>query len=401
MSIVHLVDALRARERSQLSVAPVSRSVVEAVLEVARDESIPLTLGVDRRFLPSTAPRDQAGPDFSMDALRAWVTERDDEGLVLLGRDLAGPGANSQAETSRLTEAENRARVADDLIADAENGASILHLDASQMGEGSVSLELEIDRQTDVVTRVATAARDAGRSIAFTLGAHQRHPEDDALDGFRTWLERSLTSLDDAGLPQPLFVVAKIGTALRGLANAGSLARTQASVDRVSPRDEAIAEVAAQCESNGVFLRVLDGDHLPISALRALHPLGIDSLGIGPALAAQEMRIMAKLAEAIGYRSLKDELLQLSLDAREWTRLLPENLPASDYERALVGGLYVFGASGFQSIKARLEARCGAAGVLLDEILQDAHQRELRRYLRELGAVQVRQGVVDHEVLPC
>ena len=81
----------------------------------------------------------------------------------------------------------------------------------------------------------------------------------------------------------------------------------------------------------------------------------------------------------------KSAFLGLALATKKWEKWLLPNTSATDHDRAVMAGHYVFGTPEFLAVYRRMRAAHERAGIDLDRALRDHLKRAILRTARPMG----------------
>lgn len=376
MAVEKLLESLSSQSYTQLGIGAVSRNAIDAAIEVANDCERPIMLRVDRRQVDSRRAGRGIVAELDTAALAARVRDRDRGGFVTLCRDHAGPDPRIGDAASSFAEAKIS------ITADLEAGFDLLHVDATRAYCGAATLDEELALQEELLDHIHLEARQMGREILTEVGGLSAAED---LDRFQRFLDRSLRFGVDRDYGLPIFVAAPTGTGVEGMRNIGYLDRP-ASGALLDPFESVVAEAADLASFSGMYLHAHECDYLRGPALRLLYPLGISAASIGAELGTLETRTLLQLCDATRSAVIRSDFLQLAHASRAWEGMGRLAQRATDLDRAIMSGHHVFGTDEFTSIKERLERRCGAAGVHLDQLLKETLKTRILSVIRDLGA---------------
>jgi hypothetical protein len=121
---------------------------------------------------------------------------------------------------------------------------------------------------------------------------------------------------------------------------------------------------------------------------------GVDAVNVAPEFGVVETRSFIRLLAELRLRGCRDEFLRLAYDSgacRKWVK--PDSV-ASDTDRAVMAGHYIFGSDEFREIKEEADRARRRNGVTVDIYLRNAVYEALERYLAD---VTLRRGHVTSE----
>ena len=96
---------------------------------------------------------------------------------------------------------------------------------------------------------------------------------------------------------------------------------------------------------------------------------------------------MVKILETNGLESSSDEFLQLAFDSNQWEKWMLPNTKATDRDRAIIAGHYIFATAQFVEIKQRITIELKKKGLELEEELKKIVKKSIFRYLRNFRII--------------
>lgn len=295
-----------------LGVGVVSRLVVDAALEAADELRVPVLLVASRRQVDK-----YGGYVWDTESFARHVRLRSYR--ALLCRDHGGPWQDEK----EASVSEAMASAKESLAEDMRCKFDVLHLDPSPGGELAMDLLVELCEFCEGQALEVGAEPQSGR-----VG----DPED-------------VRQLLDALPVEPTFVVAQTGTLVKETRNVGEFTHPNPSLER---RVRALVEAAGS-----VMVKEHNGDYLSWRALRLRPELGIGGVNVAPEFGVEQTRGLLELLRG----AEEDEFLQLAYDSRKWEKWLLPNSKASDRDKAVIAGHYVFETGEFAGLYARLLER--------------------------------------------
>ncbi|QQS47661.1 MAG: tagatose-6-phosphate kinase [Acidobacteriota bacterium] len=376
-----------AKGRStQLGIGPMSIKCVDAVIDAANELQTPIMLIASRRQIECA--------DYGGGYVNGWTTEsfanyvrlRDKGRYVLLCRDHGGPWQNYMEVERRMSGTEAMVSARHSFARDIASDFDILHLDPSIPPAGAADAGSVLDMLFDLYHFVQENARDAGREIAIEVGTEEQNggldnPEE--LESFLNSLSQFCRSND---YQMPLFVVAQTGTLVRETSNIGHFVSglDDQGLEEAVTRVNMLVEAA---NNFGVLVKEHNGDYLPDHILSLRPKMGIGAINIAPELGVAETRFLLELCRSLGLARQADDFIQLSFDSGKWEKWLMPNTSATDYDKGVIAGHYVFSSPEFAGIYADIEAACSRQGIDLQQAIRDHLKSVLSRLASRLNII--------------
>ncbi len=282
----------RGERFTLLGVGPMSRTLLTASLELAKEKDFPIMLIASRNQVDS----DEFGHGYvcSWDQDR-FVADVEDarrrlgfDGLVYLCRDHGGPWQRDEERRAGLTVGEAMEICKRSYIHDIESGFDLLHIDPTKDPHisGTVPLQLVLDRTIDIIGELEDFRKKKGLpEIGYEAGTEETNGGLTSVEAFSDFVDRLISAMAKEGLQPPEFVVGQTGTLTRLTENVGHF------------NAENAARLSASAARHGVGVKEHNGDYLP-DAILLDHPLlGVTAMNVAPEFGVVETRAWLELAK--------------------------------------------------------------------------------------------------------
>ncbi|WP_106428850.1 class II D-tagatose-bisphosphate aldolase non-catalytic subunit [Streptomyces sp. AA1529] len=362
-----------------VGIGPVSRCTVDAALTVARRTRTPLMLIPSRRQVDA-AEFGGGYLGWTTAEFAAHVQERDPDGLLLLCRDHGGPWMHT-AEAGIAEPAEALDSCTRSFTADLDAGFGLLHIDTSEgrPGTGPVPAATAAARLVELYARCHAEAAARGADIAYEIGFEPQDVSTNDPDEFKAALRLVLEGIEAAGAPRPRYVVAQTGTKVAELRNVGRFHDPAA-------REETLRQVstlAATCHQEGVRLKAHNCDYLTTEETALLLRAGVDAFNVAPEYGVAETRALLRVLDEMALPRAREDFLRLAHDSGKWRKWMLDSSTATDIERAVVAGHYVFGSDEGRRIRAEAAHALDSRGrAPLETVLREAVAERIESALR-------------------
>jgi hypothetical protein len=368
---------------TQLGVGAVSQNVVDATIDVAHRYGVRLMSIASRRQIDGSANAPGYVNGWSTETFSAYVRERDPDGMVVMCRDHGGPYQGGQTE---FLGGENEAfkDAMTSFETDIASGFDLLHVDTSLVRPDGVAdpAQASIDCLILIYERLAEVARSSGRSIAFELGAEEQSSVTDGLL-YPSRLLDALEPLVGAGkAPAPLYVVVQTGTRVMERRNIGAL-DAPFRVEGQMPSHVHVPHVVQYLSNRGTRLKQHNSDYLSDEVLAWLPLMGIDAANIAPEYGIAETLELIAITEQHALTAERESFLELAYHSGKWSKWELPDSSATDRERAIWAGHYVFATPEFGEIKERIARALGSS---VDDVNFRLRQRVILAIERHVSA---------------
>lgn len=369
------------RRCTLLGVGPMSRVCVDAAIELSNESRIPLILIASRRQIDSEEFGGGYVNNWTTREFADYVLDRDKKGRIVLARDHGGPWQNEMEKAEKLGLRKAMESAKRSYASDIDAGMEILHLDPSVDPYGSPTAEEALERLFELYEFCWSYARRSGREVMFEVGTEEQSGSTNTPEELRFTLSEIQKFCRKSNLPEPAFVVVQTGTRVMEMRNVGSFASP------VRIENELAAEIQLPmmldiCRSYNIYIKQHNTDYLDDESLQWHPRLGIHAANVAPEYGVAESKALVSTLRAHGMHGLADEFLAAALASKKWTKWMLPNTNATDYERSLISGHYVFSTRAGTEIRNKATQDLSCLGVDLNHVLKEAVKASISRYLR-------------------
>ena len=359
-----------------------STNCIDASIELSNEKNVPIMLIASRSQIDSEEFRGGYVNNWTTDDLAKYVFKGDKRGKIILARDHGGPWQNNieLEQALGLRMAIESAKTS--YKADIDAGLQILHIDPSIDLFGQPDIDEILDRVIELYEFCWSYSNRKEREIRFEIGTEEQSGT--ATDS-RIDLEYTLETIcgycKNNHIPKPLFVVVQIGTRVMETRNVGSF-DSLLPVENEIPPEIQIPRMVELCERYGVYMKVHNTDYLSDDSLKWYPRLGIHSANIAPEFGVEETKGLIQVLEQNGAKSLSEEFLQMAYDSGKWKKWMLDDTQASDREKSIIAGHYVYAQQDFLLIKDKAEKHLAEKNIDLKSYLKQNIKKSILRYLK-------------------
>ena len=134
------------------------------------------------------------------------------------------------------------------------------------------------------------------------------------------------------------------------------------------------------CEKYGIMMKEHNTDYLLTESLEWHPRLGIHAANVAPEFGVAETRAFVKVLEENSLNQLAEQFLQISYESGKWKKWMLKDTKASDRDRSLIAGHYVFSTGSFRELKQIAQDKL--AHINLDHYLKSAVKQSILRYMK-------------------
>lgn len=380
--IDRLKQALTRRGATQVGIGPMSVVCVDAVIELANERRTPLMLIASRRQIECAAQGGGYVNGWTTESFAEYVRRRDKGGYVLLCRDHGGPWQNYPEVAQNMSVSDALRSSKASFTADLEAGFDVIHIDPSVPPPGNVAGRAVLEMLFELYDHVVETAARLNQPIVIEVGTEEQNGNLNSPEQLDEFLGHLGTFTRRRNYPMPLFVVAQTGTLVKETRNVGLVIKDADSRRRAGEGVRAVAEVARR---HGVYIKEHNGDYLPDDVLAERPSLGIGATNIAPEFGVVETRHLLESCEQLRLEREIDDFMSLAVGTKKWVKWLVSDSTATERDKGVMAGHYVFGTPEFSTIYDRMRSGHERAGVDLDRALRERVKDSIVRVMRPMG----------------
>lgn len=371
---------LKKRRCTLLGVGPMSVNCVDAAIELANQHDAPLMLIASRRQIDSEDFGGGYVNNWTTDRFSDYVIENDKKGKILLARDHGGPWQNELEKEQNLGLRKAMESAKASYQADIDSGFQILHIDPSVDIHGTPSTDEVLDRVFELYEFCWSHAQRCGKEVIFEIGTEEQSGSTNTQEELDYTLEQIERFCDKNHLPRPTFVVIQTGTRVMEMRNVGSF-DTPLRVAEELPAEIQVPKMVQICHQHGIFMKEHNADYLSDEALQWHPRLGIHAANIAPEFGVAETKALVHCLEQNGLQKLADSFLEFAFGSRKWEKWMIDGSEATDRDRAMIAGHYIFSKPECHEIKNHAEHELSQKGIDLNSELKEAVKKSIYRYM--------------------
>lgn len=376
-------NEIEVLHRSSLGIGPMSKNTVEACGRISSHRGIPLMLIASRRQIDKANLGGGYVENWTTQALCEHVRDKFPPNSLFICRDHGGPWQHPSER--EYTDERAMQSCLESFKEDIRAGFDLLHIDTSLERVAIAPIDKAVARLVELYAECHELAGSLGRSIRFEIGFEDQSVDTDYPSAFKDKLHSVLQRLAALKLPLPTFVVAQTGTKVLETENVGAIMTAPLAVRH------SIEHLANICREMGVALKAHNADYLPAEEISLLKRSGVSAINIAPEFGVAETRAFLSVLKELNLGVQLERFLELAFESSAWKKWMKPNSHASDTDRAIIAGHYVFGTERYRAIKNVAESACCKHGKSLDEVLQSAVERSIERYVLAFAALKRRQ----------
>lgn len=379
MILRRLQKFMSTRRCTLLGIGPMSCNCVDAVIDLSNLYDIPLILIASRRQIDSEYFGGGYVNKWSTEAFAQYVINRDKKGKVILARDHGGPWQSDLEKKENLSLRCAMESAKKSFLADIESGFNIIHIDPSVDIHCTPSIDETLQRIFELYEYCWIAAQKNQNQILFEIGTEEQTGSTNSQESLEYVLTEMQQFCESQHLPLPSFVVVQTGTRVMETCNVGTFDYPIRIANEL-PAEIQVPKMIDISNRFNIFVKEHNADYLSDEAL-AWHPkLGIHSANVAPEFGVAETRAFVELLAEHGKNRLVDEFMEIAYASRKWEKWMLPDSKATDAERAIIAGHYIFSEAQFIEIKEKAQKEL--KNIQIDEYLKAQVSKSIVRYLK-------------------
>ncbi len=381
-----LQSFLTKRHCTLLGVGPMSVNCVDATIELANEHEVPIMMIASRRQIDAEEFGGGYVNNWTTDEFARYVTDKDKKGKILLARDHGGPWQNTQEQSAQLGLRRAMESAKSSYRADIAAGFQILHIDPSIDIHGQPDVDEVLDRVFDLYDYCWTQSQQMSREVIFEVGTEEQSGSTNSQEELDYTLNEINKFCRKNKFDPPAFVVIQCGTRVMEMRNVGSF-DSPVRVANEIPAEIQLPKMIEICNRHGIFMKEHNTDYLSDEALQWHPRLGIHAANVAPEFGVAESKALLAILEFNGFDDLADRFLTIAHASRKWEKWMLEGTSATDRDRSLIAGHYVFSTPECKELKAEASQLLARKHIDLEAHLKQQVKNSILRYLRSFRLV--------------
>lgn len=381
-----LQSFLQKRHCTLLGVGPMSVNCVDATIELANEHEVPILMIASRRQIDSEEFGGGYVNNWTTEEFARYVTDKDKKGKILLARDHGGPWQNTREKDAQLGLRRAMESAKSSYRADIAAGFQVLHIDPSVDIHGQPDVDEVLDRVFDLYDYCWSQAQQTNREIIFEVGTEEQSGSTNSQEELDYTLNEINKFCRKNKFDPPAFVVIQCGTRVMEMRNVGSF-DSPVRVANEIPAEIQLPKMIEICNRHGIFMKEHNTDYLSDEALQWHPRLGIHAANVAPEFGVAESKALVGVLEANGLDELATRFLALAYESNKWDKWMLDGTTATDRDRSLIAGHYVFSTPECKELKAEAAKLLARKHIDLEAHLKQRVKNSILRYLRSFRLV--------------
>ena len=265
-------------------------------------------------------------------------------------------------------------------------GFQILHIDPSVDIHGKPNVDEVLDRMYELYEFCWSQSQKLRQEVIFEIGTEEQSGSTNTQEELDYTLNAVQRFCKKSHLPQPSFVVIQSGTRVMETRNVGSFDSPIRVADEL-PAEIQIPKMIEICNRYGILMKEHNTDYLSDEALQWHPRFGIHAANVAPEFGVTETRALISVLETNGLGKLAERFLQHSFESNKWDKWMLENTKATDRDRSIIAGHYVFSQPECRDLKEEASRALATKDIHLEQFLKNQVKQSILRYLRNFSVV--------------
>jgi len=373
-----LINYKERRNCTLLGVGPMSKNCVDAAVELAEQYKTPLMLIASRRQIDSEQFGGGYVENWTTKNFADYVIKKDKNKNIIIARDHGGPWQNEleKSQKMNLKDAMNSAK--DSYKADIDAGFHMLHIDPSiDFLAQKPDTDQILERVYELYDFCWSYAQKKNQDIIFEIGTEEQSGNNNSKEELEYTLKCMKKFCKNNKMPFPSFIVIQAGTRVMETKNIGSF-ESPVRIENELPPEIQIPQMIEICNKYGIYMKEHNADYLSTESLKWQPRLGIHAANVAPEFGVAETTAFINALKENNQTDLLNEFFKISYNSLKWKKWMLKNTDASDWDRAVIAGHYVFSSDEF--IKLRTEASNTITN--LNCIIKNKVKESILRYIK-------------------
>ena len=370
------------RNCTLLGVGPMSKNCIDATIELANEYCTPLMLIASRRQIDSEQFGGGYVENWTTEQFADYVRYKDTQKNIILARDHGGPWQNELEISNKLNLNDAMQSAKESYRADIDAGFQMLHIDPSVDIHANPNIDQVLERVYELYEFCWTYSQQKKQDVIFEIGTEEQNGSNNTQEELEYTLECMRKFCKSNKLPYPSFIVIQAGTRVMEMRNVGSFDSPIRVANELPPEIQ-IPRMISICNHYKIFMKEHNADYLSTDSLKWQPRLGIHAANIAPEFGVAESKAFIDLMENSNQNILLEEFLRISYDSKKWEKWMINATSASDKDKAIISGHYIFSTA--ECLELKNQARFHIKD--LDTQLKNKVKESIFRYMKAFNLV--------------
>ena len=372
----YLENYRKNRNCTFLGVGPMSKNCIDASIELAEQYKTPLMLIASRRQIDSEQFGGGYVENWTTEEFSSYVEKQDKNKNIILARDHGGPWQNEVEKNQNMSLKDAMQSAKDSFLADIDAGFHMLHIDPSIDIHSKPNIDQVLERVYELYDFCWSHAQKQGKDIIFEIGTEEQTGGNNTQDDLEYTLANMKIFCQKNKFPFPSFVVIQAGTRVMETKNIGSF-DAPIRVENELPPEIQIPKMISICNKYNIYMKEHNTDYLSNDSLKWQPRLGIHAANVAPEFGVAETKAFIEILKINNQNDLIEDFLAMSYESMKWKKWMLKDSIASDKDKSIIAGHYIFSSKEFDELKLKAEKKIHG----LDNFLKEKVKISIFRYI--------------------
>jgi hypothetical protein len=376
------------RKSTLLAVGPMSKNCVDATIEMSDKHNVPIMMIASRRQIDSSAFGGGYVENWDTASYSKYVRSRSKKKKIILCRDHGGPYQNNFDFNNKCSFSQAMHNAKESIACDIDNNFKIIHLDPSIASNQNKNLSQKeiLDSLFELMVFCKQYAKKRKKNFLIEVGTEEQTGKTANFEEMEIFLKKINLFCEKNNTDKPTFVVIQTGTKVLEKENVGSF-ECPVRIKNEIPPEIQIFKALELCSKYGVWMKEHNADYLSEQSL-AWHPkIGIHAVNVAPEFGVEETKNFIKILKKYNFRKELNIFLELSYKSKKWEKWLKETTKASDLEKSIIAGHYIFSSKEFLELKNRISHNLLKKNFNVDSFLKEKIKSKIFSYLKNFRLI--------------
>lgn len=375
-----LFNISKKRRCTLLGVGPMSNNCINATSDISLEHSIPLMLIASRRQIDCSKFGGGYVNNWSTDQYSKYIKSKKNN-FLYMARDHGGPWQNDSEFRDKLPFTEAMKRAKKSFESDIDADFKIIHIDPSVDPHKKLSSNEILNRVYELYEHCWLYAQRRGKKIFFEIGTEEQSGSTNTFEEVEYTISELTKFCINQKLPKPKFIVLQTGTKVLETRNVGSFDSPLRIKNEIAS-EILIPYMINICDKYNIILKQHNTDYLSDDSLSWMPKLGIGAANVAPEFGVAETTALLKIAKKYSLLSYREQFIEKSYNSHKWKKWMIPNSSASDFDKAIIAGHYVFSDPDIIELKNKISVELKNFNIDLNDYLKAQIRKSILRYVK-------------------
>ncbi len=372
-----LSEIINKKKSTLLGVGPMSLNCVNATIELANENNVPLMMIASRRQIDSEKIGGGYVNKWSTEEFSRYVHTNDHGSKIILSRDHGGPYQNNTEYEKNLSIEDAMNSAKESFEVDIKNNFKIIHIDPSIDPSGNLNTETILDRLKDLYVFCIETAKKYDKKIIIEIGTEEQSGGTNTIDELKYSLDEISNFCEKNKFDKPFFVVVQTGTKVMETKNIGIFKGISEKFEQSN-----IPALISMCEKYRINIKQHNTDYLDNDFLSKHPSFGIHAANVAPEYGVAETKKLFEIMDEYNLNKIKDQFIELCVSSNKWCKWVINEEKVDDYNKSIICGHYMFSDNEFLNLKKKMITEINSSQKKIDDVLKNAVKLSIYRYMK-------------------